>query len=213
MRRLACLLGLIYLLFFVALTAVVQPTRVFAEGSDQSVTATVPCTVTLRIGDYGSVTVNGKSYEGSTSFTALLGTKLTYEVMPNKGYMASVVTYNGMDVTDALEGGSYVAAPLDGNVTFSIGFVERPVLQDASQADSVSQTDARSVATSESVNSGVVTNHSFGSGETESNAAPTTTARTSDANPPYSVCVLACLMGIACILVAVTVRENQPALY
>ncbi len=91
------------------------------EGA-QKLSTEVPCTVTLNIGEHGSVTVAGKTYRGGTAFRAKLDTVLRYLITPDSGYEIARVVYDGIDVTARLGSGAYTAAALKGHVTVSVTF-------------------------------------------------------------------------------------------
>ena len=55
-----------------------------AEGS-MTLTTSIPCTVTLSIGDHGAVTTGGLTYTGDASFKADPDTVLTYTITPDIG--------------------------------------------------------------------------------------------------------------------------------
>ncbi len=99
----------------------------FADGGTTTLTTTVPCTVTLQIGEHGAVTVNGTKYTGNTSFQAELDAVLTYTITPDSGYEISKVTYYGTDVTASAKSGTYKAAALKGNVTVIVSFAKKSV--------------------------------------------------------------------------------------
>ena len=63
----------------------VMSVTAFADGN-QTVTTSAPCTVALQVGDHGKVTVNSTDYTGDASFTAAVGTALTYTFAPNTLY-------------------------------------------------------------------------------------------------------------------------------
>ena len=93
-----------------------------ADGGNTTLTTTIPCTVTLQVGDHGKVTVNSTDYTGNAGFTAAVGTALTYTFTPNTLYKVDKVIYNGSDVTGELSGNAYTAPALAGNATLSVSF-------------------------------------------------------------------------------------------
>ena len=93
-----------------------------ADGGSTTLTTTIPCTVTLQVGDHGKVTVNSTDYTGNASFTAAVGTALTYTFTPNTLYKVDKVIYNGTDVTGELSGNAYTAPALAGNAALSVSF-------------------------------------------------------------------------------------------
>lgn len=94
----------------------------FAESGSTTLTTTVPCTVTLQVGDHGKVTVDGTDYTGNASFQRDAGTVVTYTFTPNGLYSVDKVIYNGVEVTDELSGNSYTAPALTGSATLGVSF-------------------------------------------------------------------------------------------
>ena len=108
----------------VMLLAMLFSTNAAAESCTTILTATVPCTVPLQIGEHGTVTVNGITYTGDASIKADLDTVLTYTITPDSGYEISKVTYDGTDVTASAKSGTYTALALKGNVTLTVAFTK-----------------------------------------------------------------------------------------
>ncbi|MCQ2549263.1 MAG: InlB B-repeat-containing protein [Lachnospiraceae bacterium] len=104
------------------LISAMSVTAFAAEGGNTTLTAQIPCTVTLQVGDHGKVTVNSTDYTGNAGFTAAVGTALTYTFTPNTLYKVDKVIYNGTDVTGELSGNTYTAPALAGNATLSVSF-------------------------------------------------------------------------------------------
>jgi len=94
----------------------------FAEGGNTTLTTTIPCTVTLQVGDHGKVTVDGTDYTGNASFQRDAGTVVTYIFTPNTLYSVDKVIYNGVEVTSELSGNTYTAPALTGNAALSVSF-------------------------------------------------------------------------------------------
>ncbi len=94
----------------------------FADGGNTTLTAKVPCTVTLQVGDHGKVTVDGTDYTGNASFQRDAGTVVTYTFTPNTLYSVDKVIYNGAEVTSELSGNTYTAPALTGNAALSVSF-------------------------------------------------------------------------------------------
>lgn len=104
------------------LISAMSVTAFAADGGNTTLTAEIPCTVTLQVGDHGKVTVNSTDYTGDASFTEAVGTALTYTFTPNTLYKVDKVIYNGTDVTSELSGSTYTAPALAGNATLSVSF-------------------------------------------------------------------------------------------
>ena len=96
-----------------------------AEGS-MTLTTSIPCTVTLSIGDHGAVTTGGLTYTGDASFKADPDTVLTYTITPDSGCKISSVLYNGENVTESVSGGVYTAPALTGNALLTVVFAPPP---------------------------------------------------------------------------------------
>ena len=94
----------------------------FADSGNTTLTATIPCTVTLQVGDHGKVTVDGTDYTGNAGFQRDAGTAVTYTFDPNGLYGVDKVIYNGADVTDELSGNTWTAPALTGNAALSVSF-------------------------------------------------------------------------------------------
>lgn len=95
----------------------------FADSSGSTtLTATIPCTVTLQVGDHGKVTVDGTDYTGNASFQRDAGTAVTYTFDPNGLYSVDKVIYDGTEVTSELSGNTWTAPALTGNAALSVSF-------------------------------------------------------------------------------------------
>lgn len=94
----------------------------FAESGSTTLTTTIPCTVTLQVGEHGKVTVDGTDYTGNTSFQRDAGTAVTYTFTPNGLYSMDKVIYNGTEVTGELSGNTWTAPALTGNAALSVSF-------------------------------------------------------------------------------------------
>ena len=94
----------------------------FAESGSTTLTTTIPCTVTLQVGEHGKVTVDGTDYTGNTSFQRDAGTAVTYTFTPSGLYSVDKVVYNGTEVTSELSGNTWTAPALTGNAALSVSF-------------------------------------------------------------------------------------------
>ena len=94
----------------------------FADSGSTTLTTTVPCTVTLQVGDHGKVTVDDADYTGNASFQRDAGTVVTYTFTPNGLYSVDKVIYNGVEVTSELSGNTWTAPALTGNAALSVSF-------------------------------------------------------------------------------------------
>lgn len=114
-KTFSALLAVLLLLSLFSVTA-------FADSGSTTLTTTVPCTVTLQVGDHGKVTVDGTDYTGNASFQRDPGTVVTYTFTPNSLYSVDKVIYNGVEVTGELSGNTYTAPALTGNAALSVSF-------------------------------------------------------------------------------------------
>ena len=81
----------------------------FADGQVQTVTLSIPCTVTVDVGEHGKVYSNSTTFTGPTvdSFQVWPGTRLSFLITPDKGYVVDVLTLSGADVRESLRYGVY----------------------------------------------------------------------------------------------------------
>lgn len=114
-KNLSAFLAVLLLLSLFSITA-------FADSGSTTLTTTIPCTVTLQVGDHGKVTVDGTDYTGNASFQRDAGTVVTYTFTPNTLYSVDKVIYNGAEVTSELSGNTYTAPALTGNAALSVSF-------------------------------------------------------------------------------------------
>ena len=114
------------ILILILILSSAPPLKAYADTSGtQIITVSIPCTVTLIIGEHGAVQVNGKNYTGNTSIQAPVGTALTYFITPDSGYEISTLSYDGADMTSAVKNSRYTAAALKDNVTVTVSFVAK----------------------------------------------------------------------------------------
>ena len=81
----------------------------FADGQVQTVTLNIPCTVTVDVGEHGKVYSTGTTYPGKTvgSFQVWPGTRVSFLITPDTGYVVNVLTLSGKDVREGLRYGLY----------------------------------------------------------------------------------------------------------
>ena len=117
---------ILYILMLILILSAALPPKAYADTSGtQVITVSIPCTVTLLIGEHGAVQVNGKSYTGDTSIHASVGTVLTYTLLPDAGYHLSILTYDGNIVTGSVKDGAYAAPALTGHAELKVTFVKQ----------------------------------------------------------------------------------------
>lgn len=114
-KILSAFLAVLLLLSAFGLTA-------FAESGSTTLTTTIPCTVTLQVGEHGKVTVDGTDYTGNAGFQRDAGTAVTYTFTPSGLYSVDKVIYNGTEVTSELSGNTWTAPALTGNAALSVSF-------------------------------------------------------------------------------------------
>ncbi len=101
MKRILCALLLCSLLC--ALTP-----AAFADGVQQ-VSLSIPCTVTVDVGEHGKVYANSTTWTGKIvgSFQVWPGTRVSFLITPDAGYVVNVLTLSGADVREGLRYGLY----------------------------------------------------------------------------------------------------------
>ena len=113
------------LILMLVLSAALPPEAYADTSGTQVITVSIPCTVTLRIGEHGAVQVNGENHTGDTSVQAPVGTALTYTLLPDAGYQLSTLTDDGDIVTGNVKDGAYAASPLTGHAELKVTFVKQ----------------------------------------------------------------------------------------
>ena len=80
----------------------------FADGVQQ-VSLSIPCTVTVDVGEYGKVYSNSTTWIGPSigSFQVWPGTRVSFLITPDAGYVVNVLLLSGRDVRDGLRYGLY----------------------------------------------------------------------------------------------------------
>ena len=79
-------------------------------------------TVTLSIGQNGSVTADGIKYTGDASFDKSADNVVTYTITPDSGYRIECVLYNGKNVTASVSDGVFTAPALTGDTVLTVRF-------------------------------------------------------------------------------------------
>ena len=81
----------------------------FADGQVQTVTLNIPCTVTMDVGGHGKVYSTGTTCTGPgvDSFQVWPGTRASFLITPDTGYVVNVLTLSGKDVREGLRYGLY----------------------------------------------------------------------------------------------------------
>ena len=102
MKRILCALLLICVL------AALTPAAL-ADGQVQKVSLSIPCIVTVDVGEHGKVYSNGTTWTGPTvgSFQVWPGTRVSFLITPDTGYVVDVLTLSGADVRAGLRYGLY----------------------------------------------------------------------------------------------------------
>ena len=121
MKRILCALLLCSLL------CALMPAA-FADGVQQ-VSLSIPCTVTVDVGEHGKVYANSTTWAGPTvaSFQVWPGTRVSFLITPGTGYTVDVLTLSGTDVRGMLRYGVY-STVVDHDETLVVRFVKRTAL-------------------------------------------------------------------------------------
>ena len=103
-NRILCVLLLIGLLG--ALTA---PALAATPAQVQKVSLSIPCTVTVDVGEHGKVYSNSTTFTGPTvgHFQVWPGTRVSFLITPDSGYVVNVLMLSGADVREGLRYGLY----------------------------------------------------------------------------------------------------------
>ena len=98
----------------------------FADGQVQTVTLNIPCTVTVDVGEHGKVYSNSTTWTGPDigSFQVWPGTRVSFLITPDAGYVVDVLTLSGTDVREGLRYGLY-GTVIEHNETLVVRF-EKP---------------------------------------------------------------------------------------
>ena len=95
----------------------------FADGQVQTVSLSIPCTVTVDVGEYGKVYSNSTTWIGPSigSFQVWPGTRVSFLITPDAGYVVDVLTLSGTDVREGLRYGLY-GTVIEHNETLVVRF-------------------------------------------------------------------------------------------
>lgn len=115
MKRILCALLLCGLLCALAPAA-------FADGVQQ-VSLSIPCTVTVDVGEHGKVSSNSTTWIGPSigSFQVWPGTRVSFLITPDTGYVVNVLLLSGRDVREGLRYGVY-GTVIEHNETLVVRF-------------------------------------------------------------------------------------------
>ena len=119
MKRILCTLLLCGLLCALAPAA-------FADGVQQ-VSFSIPCTVTVDVGEHGKVCSNSTTWIGPDigSFQVWPGTRVSFLITPDTGYVVNVLLLSGRDVREGLRYGLY-GTVIEHNETLVVRYEEDP---------------------------------------------------------------------------------------
>ena len=94
----------------------------FADGVQQ-VSLSIPCTVTVDVGEHGKVYSTGTTWTGPDigSFQVWPGTRVSFLITPDAGYVVNVLTLSGTDVREGLRYGLY-GTVIEHNETLVVRF-------------------------------------------------------------------------------------------
>ena len=95
----------------------------FADGQVQTVALNIPCTVTVDVGEHGKVYSTGTTYPGKTvgSFQVWPGTRVSFLITPDTGYVVNILLLSGRDVREGLRYGLY-GTVIEHNETLVVRF-------------------------------------------------------------------------------------------
>ena len=95
----------------------------FADGQVQTVALNIPCTVTVDVGEHGKVYSTGTTYPGKTvgSFQVWPGTRVSFLITPDTGYVVNILLLSGRDVREDLRYGLY-GTVIEHNETLVVRF-------------------------------------------------------------------------------------------
>lgn len=89
------------------------------------ITVSVPCKVTLDIGEHGSVVVGEKTYTDGDTIYADPGAVLVFTFVPDSGYEVEKAFYGSEDITAAAKSGIYKTDAADGDITLTVCFKKK----------------------------------------------------------------------------------------
>ena len=94
----------------------------FADGVQQ-VSLSIPCTVTVDVGEHGKVYSNSTTWTGPSigSFQVWPGTRVSFLITPDAGYVVNVLLLSGRDVREGLRYGLY-GTVIEHNETLVVRF-------------------------------------------------------------------------------------------
>ena len=101
----------------------------FADGVQQ-VSLSIPCTVTVDVGEHGKVYSNSTTWTGPDigSFQVWPGTRVSFLITPDTGYVVDVLTLSGTDVREGLRYGLY-GTVIEHSETLVVRFEKRTAPQ------------------------------------------------------------------------------------
>ena len=92
-------------------------------GGEQVITTSVPCAVTINVGQNGSVVAGTVELTGKGNVVSVAyGTPLTLKITPKAGYAISKVLFNEQDVTSSIANSMYTTQLLRYNASIDISF-------------------------------------------------------------------------------------------
>ena len=121
-KRILCVL-----LLAVLLAVLTVPALAATPAQTQKVALSIPCTVTVDVGEHGKVFAKGTTYTGPTvgSFQVWPGTRVSFQITPDDGYVVEVLTLSGADVREGLRYGLY-SAVIEHDETLLVRFEKGP---------------------------------------------------------------------------------------
>ena len=119
-KRILCVL-----LLSVLLATLTAPALAATPAQTQKVTLAIPCTVTVDVGEHGSLSADGRTWTGAVvdAFRVWPGTELSFRIAPASGYTVSSLTLSGTNVLSELEKGVY-SVRIDHDETLVVRFTK-----------------------------------------------------------------------------------------
>ena len=106
------------------LAAVVLPVQALAAETNLTLTVPERHSVTLEIGENGSVRVENTGYRDSATAWVRRQAAQRYMIEPEAGYMVLAAYYNGVDVTDQIKDNVFTAPALIADGVFTVTFAK-----------------------------------------------------------------------------------------
>lgn len=150
-------------------------------------------TVSMEIGEHGSIMIDHQEYTGTAKIDLSRHSTVTYTIIPETGYRLSVFEYNGQDCLKDVSGQEFTTPYISDDAIFNIQFV--PENSETSKQENSSSPESSVQGSDE--NSKVTSNQnsiSEGSINGESNSGSEPPVLTGD-NSSYGILLAAAISG------------------